>query len=67
MDMLAPSGEKVLILYQPYGNLYATTERGDGIACIKRRRHDLRSNGVSTLVTPSEQGRPNGTLEDSVS
>ncbi|GJX89875.1 hypothetical protein Tco_0343201 [Tanacetum coccineum] len=43
------------------------TERGDGVASIKRRRHDLRSDGVSTLVTPSEHGRPKGTLEDSVS
>ncbi|GJU42841.1 putative reverse transcriptase domain-containing protein [Tanacetum coccineum] len=42
------------------------TERGDGVASIKRRRHDLRSDGVSTLVTPSEHGRPKGTLEDSV-
>ncbi|GJV33878.1 hypothetical protein Tco_1394278 [Tanacetum coccineum] len=43
------------------------SERGDGVASIKRRRHDLRSDGVSTLVTPSEHGRPKGTLEDSVS
>ncbi|GKB73921.1 hypothetical protein Tco_0935333 [Tanacetum coccineum] len=43
------------------------TERGDGVASIKRRRHDLRSDGVSTLVMPSEHGRPKGTLEDLVS
>ncbi|GJU15611.1 ribonuclease H-like domain-containing protein [Tanacetum coccineum] len=43
------------------------TERGDGVASIKRRRYDLRSDDVSTLVTPSEHGRPKGTLEDSVS
>ncbi|GJT58712.1 putative ribonuclease H-like domain-containing protein [Tanacetum coccineum] len=42
------------------------TERGDDVASIKRRRHDLRSDGVSTLVTPSEHGRPKGTPEDSV-
>ncbi|GJV41406.1 hypothetical protein Tco_1419846 [Tanacetum coccineum] len=42
-------------------------ERGDGVASIKRRHYDLRSNDVSTLVTPSEHGRPKGTLEDSVS
>ncbi|GJV89562.1 retrovirus-related pol polyprotein from transposon TNT 1-94 [Tanacetum coccineum] len=42
------------------------TEREDGIASIKQRRHDLRSDGVSTLVSPSEHGRPKGTLEDSV-
>ncbi|GJS07323.1 hypothetical protein Tco_0364119 [Tanacetum coccineum] len=43
------------------------TERGNGVASIKQRRHDLRSDGISTLVTPSEHGRPKGTLEDSVS
>ncbi|GJY49363.1 hypothetical protein Tco_0439319 [Tanacetum coccineum] len=43
------------------------TERGHDVASIKRRRHDLRSDGISTLVTPSEHGRPKGTLEDSVS
>ncbi|GKF03306.1 hypothetical protein Tco_0030229 [Tanacetum coccineum] len=43
------------------------TKSGDGIASIKRRRHDLRSDGVSTLMTPSELGRPKGNLEDSVS
>ncbi|GJU23394.1 hypothetical protein Tco_1156736 [Tanacetum coccineum] len=32
------------------------TERGDGVASIKRRRHDLRSDGVSTLVTLSKHG-----------
>ncbi|GJZ63815.1 hypothetical protein Tco_0620236 [Tanacetum coccineum] len=32
------------------------TERGDSVASIKRHRHDLRSDGVSTLVTPSEHG-----------
>ncbi|GKB21369.1 hypothetical protein Tco_0855292 [Tanacetum coccineum] len=42
------------------------TEHGDGVASIKRRHHDLRSDGVSTLVTPSEHGRPKGTLDDSV-
>ncbi|GKB30766.1 putative ribonuclease H-like domain-containing protein [Tanacetum coccineum] len=34
------------------------TERGDGVACITRRRHDLRSDDVSTIVTLSEHGRP---------
>ncbi|GKB87429.1 hypothetical protein Tco_0959701 [Tanacetum coccineum] len=37
-------------------------ERGDGVASIKRRHHDLQSDDVSTLVTPSEHGRPKGTL-----
>ncbi|GJX88334.1 hypothetical protein Tco_0340348 [Tanacetum coccineum] len=27
------------------------TKRGDGVTSIKRRRHDLRSDGVSTLVS----------------
>ncbi|GJW27510.1 hypothetical protein Tco_0044385 [Tanacetum coccineum] len=35
---------------------YMLTERGDGVTSIKRRRHDLRSDDVSTLVTPSEHG-----------
>ncbi|GJW99788.1 hypothetical protein Tco_0183702 [Tanacetum coccineum] len=42
-------------------------ELGDGVASIKRRRYDLRSDDVSTLVMPSEHGRPKVTLEDSVS
>nr|GEX18536.1 hypothetical protein [Tanacetum cinerariifolium] len=32
------------------------TERRDGVTSIKRRRHDLRSDDVSTLVTLSEHG-----------
>ncbi|GKD11230.1 hypothetical protein Tco_1190915 [Tanacetum coccineum] len=43
------------------------TKRGDSVTTIKRHRHDLRSDIVSTLVTPSEHGRPKETLEDSVS
>ncbi|GJV33879.1 zinc knuckle CX2CX4HX4C containing protein [Tanacetum coccineum] len=43
------------------------TERGDGVTSIKQRRHDLRSDDVSTLVKSSEHGQPKGTLEDSVS
>ncbi|GJU49214.1 hypothetical protein Tco_1218769 [Tanacetum coccineum] len=31
------------------------TKRGDGVASIKRRRHDLRGDGVSTLVTPQNR------------
>ncbi|GKE09976.1 hypothetical protein Tco_1413527, partial [Tanacetum coccineum] len=42
------------------------TKREDGVASIKRRHHDLRSDNVIMLVTPSEHGRPKGTLEDSV-
>ncbi|GJV07669.1 hypothetical protein Tco_1345325 [Tanacetum coccineum] len=43
------------------------TELGDGVTTIKRRRYDLRSDGVSTLVTPSERRRPKETLEEFVS
>ncbi|GJX56742.1 zinc finger, CCHC-type containing protein [Tanacetum coccineum] len=43
------------------------TERGDGVASIKQSRHYLRSDSVGTLVTPSVNGRPKGTLEDLVS
>ncbi|GJV07667.1 hypothetical protein Tco_1345323 [Tanacetum coccineum] len=42
-------------------------ERRDGVTSIKRHRHDLRSDDVSTLVTLSERGRPKETLEDFVS
>ncbi|GKG15944.1 hypothetical protein Tco_0358267, partial [Tanacetum coccineum] len=41
--------------------------RGDDIASIKRRRHDLRSDGVTDLVTASEHGRAKETLEYLVS
>ncbi|GKE04637.1 hypothetical protein Tco_1396655 [Tanacetum coccineum] len=30
------------------------TERGNGVACIKRRRHDPSGDGVRDLVTTSE-------------
>ncbi|GJT30571.1 hypothetical protein Tco_0910846 [Tanacetum coccineum] len=41
-------------------------ERGDGVTSIKRRSHDLRSDDISTLVTPSKHGLPKGTLKDLV-
>ncbi|GKA86831.1 hypothetical protein Tco_0808542 [Tanacetum coccineum] len=41
------------------------TERGDGVACIKRRRRDLSSNGVKYLVTTSGRGRLKDDLESS--
>ncbi|GJU43985.1 zinc finger, CCHC-type containing protein [Tanacetum coccineum] len=41
------------------------TERGNGIASIKRRRHDPSSNGVRDLVTASGRGRLNEDLESS--
>ncbi|GKC97900.1 hypothetical protein Tco_1168175 [Tanacetum coccineum] len=42
------------------------TERGDGVAGIKRRRRDLSSDGVRNLATASKRGRPKETLEDFV-
>ncbi|GJZ96675.1 hypothetical protein Tco_0669009 [Tanacetum coccineum] len=41
------------------------TERGDGVACIKRRRHDPSGDGVRDLVTASGRGRLNEDLESS--
>ncbi|GJU22530.1 RNA-directed DNA polymerase, eukaryota [Tanacetum coccineum] len=41
------------------------TERGDGVACIKRRRRDPSSDGVRDLVTASERSRLNEDLESS--
>ncbi|GKC63644.1 hypothetical protein Tco_1096242 [Tanacetum coccineum] len=62
--MLAPSGGG-LILYQAYGNLYAMTVAGDGVACIKRHRRDLSSGGVRNLATASGRGRLKEDLESS--
>ncbi|GJV12392.1 putative reverse transcriptase domain-containing protein [Tanacetum coccineum] len=42
--MLAPSGGG-LILYQAYGNLYATTEPEDGVKSYTRRHHNPSSDG----------------------
>ncbi|GKE41105.1 hypothetical protein Tco_1464510, partial [Tanacetum coccineum] len=39
--------------------------RGDGVASIKRRRHDPSSDGVRDLVTESGRGRLNKDLESS--
>ncbi|GJS46097.1 hypothetical protein Tco_0596218 [Tanacetum coccineum] len=41
------------------------TERGDGVAGIKRRRRDPSSDGVRDLVTASGRGRLNEDLESS--
>ncbi|GJW90343.1 hypothetical protein Tco_0167896 [Tanacetum coccineum] len=64
--MLAPSGGG-LILYQAYGNLYAMTVTGDGVAGIKRHRHDLSGDRVRDMETVSGRGRPKETLKDFVS
>ncbi|GKE60012.1 hypothetical protein Tco_1510379, partial [Tanacetum coccineum] len=41
------------------------TQRGDGVAGIKRRRRDPSSDGVRDLVTTSGRGRLNEDLESS--
>ncbi|GJR82284.1 hypothetical protein Tco_0153069 [Tanacetum coccineum] len=41
------------------------TDRGDGVASIKRRRRDLSSNGVEDLTTASGRNRLKLDLEDS--
>ncbi|GKE62063.1 hypothetical protein Tco_1512430 [Tanacetum coccineum] len=41
------------------------TERGDGITSIKRRRHDLFSDGIRKLETASGRGRHKEDLESS--
>ncbi|GJS98867.1 hypothetical protein Tco_0820037 [Tanacetum coccineum] len=41
------------------------TKRGDGVAGIKRRRHDLSSDGVWILVTASQYSRIKVDLEPS--
>ncbi|GJW62941.1 MAK10-like protein [Tanacetum coccineum] len=41
------------------------TDRGDGVASIKRRRRDLSSDGVEDLTTASGRNRLKSDLEDS--
>ncbi|GJZ10019.1 hypothetical protein Tco_0544778 [Tanacetum coccineum] len=60
--MLAPSGGG-LILYQVYGNLYAMTVAGDGVAGIKKHHGDLSNDGIRNLATTSERGRLKEDLE----
>ncbi|GJY18173.1 hypothetical protein Tco_0389664 [Tanacetum coccineum] len=62
--MLAPSGGG-LILHQAYGNLYAMTVAGDGVAGIKRRSLDQSSDGVRNMVMTSGRGRLKEDLETS--
>ncbi|GJX22426.1 hypothetical protein Tco_0226871 [Tanacetum coccineum] len=42
------------------------TQRGDGVAGIKRRRRDLSSDGVRKLTTASGRNRLISDLEDSI-
>ncbi|GKB30809.1 hypothetical protein Tco_0870210, partial [Tanacetum coccineum] len=66
---LGSFGEETDKTTELYQNLLKImlTEREDDVASIKRRRHDLRSDDISKLLTPSKHVRPKGTLEDSVS
>ncbi|GJY56830.1 hypothetical protein Tco_0455945 [Tanacetum coccineum] len=43
------------------------TARGDGVASIKRRLHDLSSDGVRKMTTTSGSNRLQSDLEDSMS
>ncbi|GJX84398.1 hypothetical protein Tco_0335172 [Tanacetum coccineum] len=54
--------EEVFSTWMAFGG---NTQRGDGIAIIKRRRRDLSSNGVRDLATVSGRGRLKEDLESS--
>ncbi|GJS23603.1 hypothetical protein Tco_0452235 [Tanacetum coccineum] len=56
--------DKITDLHQIHEEVLFT-ERGDDIAGIKRRHHDLSSDGVRDLVTASGRGRLKGNLESS--
>ncbi|GKA30394.1 hypothetical protein Tco_0716699 [Tanacetum coccineum] len=54
--------DKITDLHQIHEEVLFT-ERGDGVAGIKRRRRDLSSDGVRDLVTASGRGRLKEDLE----
>ncbi|GJS56869.1 hypothetical protein Tco_0651653 [Tanacetum coccineum] len=56
--------DKIIDLHQIHEEVLFT-ESGDGIAGIKRRRHDLSSDDVRDLVTTSGRGRLKEDLESS--
>ncbi|GJZ23985.1 hypothetical protein Tco_0561444 [Tanacetum coccineum] len=56
--------DKITDLHQIHEEVLFT-ERGDGVAGIKRRRRDLSSDGVRDLVTASGRGRLKEDLESS--
>ncbi|GJY13837.1 hypothetical protein Tco_0383146 [Tanacetum coccineum] len=56
--------DKITDLHQIHKEVLFT-ERGDGVAGIKRRRHDLSSDGVRDLATTSGRGRLKEDLESS--
>nr|GEW35569.1 hypothetical protein [Tanacetum cinerariifolium] len=62
--MLTPSGGG-LFLYQAYGNLYAMTVAGDGVASIKRRCRDQSRDDVRIMDMASGYGRLKEDLESS--
>ncbi|GJV22149.1 hypothetical protein Tco_1371169 [Tanacetum coccineum] len=57
--------DKITDLHQFHEEILFT-ERGDGVASIKRRRSDLSSDGVKDLVTTSGRGRLKVDLEPSM-
>ncbi|GJW24523.1 putative ribonuclease H-like domain-containing protein [Tanacetum coccineum] len=65
-DTLVASSSSSLIDYRPYGNLYAMLVAGDDVTSIKRRRHDLSSDGVRILATTSGRGLLKEDLESSM-
>ncbi|GJX08535.1 hypothetical protein Tco_0196467 [Tanacetum coccineum] len=56
--------DKITDLHQIHEEVLFT-ERGDGVAGIKRRRRDLSSDGVRDLATASGRGRLKEDLESS--
>ncbi|GJR13236.1 zinc finger, CCHC-type containing protein [Tanacetum coccineum] len=56
--------DKITDLHQIHKEVLFT-ERGDGIAGIKRRCHDLSSDGIRDLATASGRGRLKEDLESS--
>ncbi|GKA64420.1 ALP1-like protein isoform X1 [Tanacetum coccineum] len=56
--------DKITDLHQIHKEVLFT-ERGDGVAGIKRRRRDLSSDGVRDLATTSGRGRLKEDLESS--
>ncbi|GKE40926.1 hypothetical protein Tco_1464331, partial [Tanacetum coccineum] len=56
--------DKITDLHQELSSI-VFTERGDGVAGIKRRRRDLSSDGVRNSATASGRGRLKEDLESS--
>ncbi|GJV55151.1 hypothetical protein Tco_1456156 [Tanacetum coccineum] len=56
--------DKIMDLHQIHEEVLFT-KRGDGVAGIKRRRHDLSSDGIRDLATALGRGRLKEDLESS--